>query len=148
MGKIDNKRIENDMIDTMWSFMQMGEMKSNYSALKSACMEMRKMMTQKTAGQRKDRTQDLSWDNLERVKASIIVEAMALVFSGDLEPTLSNPQRSSEDGFDEKISSIKEKASELKDFCGEWDCTVCPFEDGKKCILHDPSNWKLNERGA
>ena len=29
---VDNKRLENGMIDTMWSFLQMGGMKSNYPA--------------------------------------------------------------------------------------------------------------------
>lgn len=82
---INKTRVENDMIDTMWSFLQMGGLKANYPALKQACMEMRKMMMQKTAGQRADRPKDLSWDNLERVKATIIVEAMALVLSGEYE---------------------------------------------------------------
>ena len=44
MGAIDNTRLENDMIDHMWSFLQMGGLKSNYPALKSACMELRQMM--------------------------------------------------------------------------------------------------------
>lgn len=51
----------------------------------SKIMELRKMMTQKTAGQRKDKPKDLSWDNLERVKVTIICEAMALVLSGEYE---------------------------------------------------------------
>lgn len=76
---------ENDMLDIMWNFLQMGGIKANYPALKRACLEMRQMMTQKTAGQRKDRPKDLSWDNLERVKVTIICEAMALVFSGEYE---------------------------------------------------------------
>lgn len=79
---IKPERWENDLLDATWSFMQMGgDLKANYPALKQACLEMRKMMTQKTAGQRKDRPNDLSWDNLERVKVTIICEAMALVFS-------------------------------------------------------------------
>lgn len=87
---INKTRVENDMIDTMWSFLQMGGLKANYPALKQACMEMRKMMMQKTAGQRADRPKDLSWDNLERVKAKIIVEAMALVLSGEYEKEENN----------------------------------------------------------
>lgn len=83
---IKPERWENDLLDATWSFMQMGGgLKANYPALKQACLEMRKMMTQKTAGQRKDRPNDLSWDNLERVKVTIICEAMALVFSGEYE---------------------------------------------------------------
>ena len=65
MGAIDNTRLENDMIDHMWSFLQMGGLKSNYPALKGACMELRQMMMQKTAGQRKDRPHDIPFDNLE-----------------------------------------------------------------------------------
>ena len=76
---------ENDMLDTMWAFMQMGGLKADYPALKEACMELRQMMMQKTAGQRKDKPKDLSWDNLERVKVTIICEAMALVLSGEYE---------------------------------------------------------------
>ncbi len=73
------------MLDTMWAFMQMGGLKADYPALKEACMELRQMMMQKTAGQRKDKPKDLSWDNLERVKVTIICEAMALVLSGEYE---------------------------------------------------------------
>lgn len=39
---------ENPMLDTMWSFMQMGGLKANYPALKEACMELRQMLMQKT----------------------------------------------------------------------------------------------------
>lgn len=80
------KHWENEMLDAMWSFLQMGELKANYPVLKEACMELRQMMMQKTAGQRKDKPKDLSFDNLERVKATIICEAMALVLSGEYEP--------------------------------------------------------------
>lgn len=82
---IEAKPWENDMLDTMWSFLQMGGIEANYPALKEACMELRQLMMQKTAGQRKDKRKDLSFTNLERVKATIIVEAMALVLSGKLE---------------------------------------------------------------
>lgn len=78
-------RMESDMFDTMWAFLQMGGMKSNYPALKEACFELRHMMMQKTAGQRKNKPKDISFENLPRVKNTIIIEAMALVLSGDLE---------------------------------------------------------------
>ena len=77
---------ENPMLDTMWHFMEMGSLKANYPALKEACMEMRQMIMQKTAGQRKDRPKDIPWENWERVKVTIICEAMALVLSGEYEP--------------------------------------------------------------
>lgn len=72
--------------NTMWHFMEMGGLKANYPALKEACMEMRQMIMQKTAGQRKDRPKDIPWENWERVKVTIICEAMALVLSGEYEP--------------------------------------------------------------
>lgn len=82
---MNEQRVENDMFDTMWAFLEMGSQKANYPALKQACMELRKMMMQKTAGQRKDRKKDISFDNLARVKNEIIIEAMALVLSGEFE---------------------------------------------------------------
>lgn len=134
---------ENQMLDTMWSFMQMGRLKSNYPALKEACMELRQMMMQKTAGQRKDRPHDIPFDNLERVKATIIVEAMALVLSGDLENQPVAKAMSEED-LEDMVSAAKKNASALKDFCFEWDCSVCPFEESqKKCVIQTPASWDL-----
>ena len=134
---------ENQMLDTMWSFMQMGGLKSNYPALKEACMELRQMMMQKTAGQRKDRPHDIPFDNLERVKATIIVEAMALVLSGDLENQPVEKAMSEED-LEDIVSAAKKNASALKDFCFEWDCSVCPFEESqKKCVIQTPASWDL-----
>jgi hypothetical protein len=40
---------------------------------------------QKTAGQRKNKKGDISWDNLERIKFTIICEAVLLVLSGKLD---------------------------------------------------------------
>lgn len=140
---VDSKRLENGMIDTMWSFLQMGGMKSNYPALKEACLEMRQLMTQKTAGRRKDSPRDIPFDNLERIKATIIVEAMALVLSGDLEDHAASKSACK----DETVCTAKKNASALKDFCFEWDCAVCPFERGsKKCALYCPSSWNLEDK--
>lgn len=93
---ISESRVENDMFDTMWAFLQMGNQKANYPALKSACMELRQMMMQKTAGQRKDRKKDISFDNLARVKNEIIIEAMALVLSGEYEEGEENGRNSTD----------------------------------------------------
>lgn len=140
---VDSKRLENGMIDTMWSFLQMGGMKSNYPALKEACLEMRQLMMQKTAWQRKDSPRDIPFDNLERIKATIIVEAMALVLSGDLEDHAASKSACK----DETVCAAKKNASALKDFCFEWDCAVCPFERGsKKCALYCPSSWNLEDK--
>lgn len=93
---ISEIRVENDMFDTMWAFLQMGNQKANYPALKSACMELRQMMMQKTAGQRKDKKKDISFDNLARVKNEIIIEAMALVLSGEYEEGEGNGRNSAD----------------------------------------------------
>lgn len=85
VDKIDNQRMERDMFDTMWAFLQMGGQKADYLALKEACMELRQMMMQKTAGQRKNNLKDIPFDNLARIKNTIIIEAMALVLSGEYE---------------------------------------------------------------
>ena len=69
----------------MWVMLQRGGQKSNIPALKQLVNDWVKMTTQKTAGQRKDRPKDLSFDNLERVKMGILCEAVALVLSGDLD---------------------------------------------------------------
>lgn len=35
---------ENDMLDTMWAFMQMGGLKADYPALKEACIVRQKLL--------------------------------------------------------------------------------------------------------
>ena len=46
------------------------------------------MMKQKTAGQRKNAPKDISFDELDMIKNSICIEAMALVLSGELDNLL------------------------------------------------------------
>lgn len=47
------------------------------------------------------------------------------------------------------MSEIEERALEaariLRDFCGEWDCTICPFIEDVYCRLsqHSPVCWKI-----
>ena len=43
------------------------------------------MTTQKTAGQRKETKNDISWDELDMMLMSIVIEATALVLSGRLD---------------------------------------------------------------
>lgn len=43
------------------------------------------MTMQKTAGQRKDRRGDIPFDNLDRLKWTILMEACLLVLSGKLD---------------------------------------------------------------
>lgn len=76
---------QEEQFDTMWSFLQMGGMKSDIPSLKEHCMMLRQMLMQKTAGQRRDKKSDIPFDHLDTVKNIIVVEAMALVLSGDLD---------------------------------------------------------------
>lgn len=84
-GNFKPSRINDDGFDMMWSFLMMGGQKADYPALKEACMELRQMMTQKTAGQRKDRKKDLPLTEFEQVVRRIVLEALALVLSGEWE---------------------------------------------------------------
>ena len=70
----------------MWSFLQPGaHHKPNIAALKEAVNDLCRMTMQKMAGQRRGVKKDLSWDNMERVKFTIICEAVLLVLSGKLD---------------------------------------------------------------
>ena len=52
---IDMDKVRRDSFNAMWGFLQMGWQKSNIPALKEHCEMLRKLMTQKTAGQRADK---------------------------------------------------------------------------------------------
>lgn len=71
----------------MWSFLQPGShQQPNIEALKEAVNDLCHMTMQKTAGQgRYGHRSDISWDNLERLKFTIICEAVLLVLSGKLD---------------------------------------------------------------
>ena len=85
---IDENKMEDSMLDTMFSMLELGGMKmhrGDLEALKAHCLQLRQMMLQKTAGQRKNKPKDLDFANLPRIKNSIILEAMLLVLSGKLD---------------------------------------------------------------
>ena len=69
---------------SLWAAAQNGQ-PFNPDALERAVQNLLQMATQKTAGQRKDKPRDLSWDNLERVRLEILVEATLLVLQGGLD---------------------------------------------------------------
>lgn len=70
---------------TMWAMLQDEGQHFEPDVLEDLVSQWIQVATQKTAGQRKDKPKDLSWDNLERVKMGILGEAVALVLSGKLE---------------------------------------------------------------
>lgn len=71
--------------DTMWTFLMSKGQKSNIPALKEYVYDLIGMTTQKTAGQRKEVKKDISWAELEMTLMSVVIEATALVLSGDLD---------------------------------------------------------------
>ena len=71
--------------DNMWTFLQMGQQKSNIHQLKKAIQDLIHMMTQKTAGQ-KVNTKDISIEqNFDMAVITIVLESVALYLSGDLD---------------------------------------------------------------
>ena len=83
---LQSGRIDDDGFDMMWHFLMMGGQKANYPALKEACMQLRAMMMQKTAGQKKyKKARDVPLTEFEAVIKAIVIEAMALVLSGEFE---------------------------------------------------------------
>lgn len=70
---------------TMWKFLMDKGQKENIPALKEYVYDLIKMATQKTAGQRKEVKDNISWDELDMTLMSIVIEATALVLSGRLD---------------------------------------------------------------
>lgn len=70
---------------SMWAAFRAGGQQANIPALKELVGQWIQMTTQKTAGQRKGKKGEISWDNLERVKMGILCESVALVLSGKLD---------------------------------------------------------------
>ena len=72
--------------EPMWQmFMTFGQ-RSNPEQLKTYVYDLIKMSTQKTAGQRSDKKSDMPWDeNLDMTLWGIVIEATALVLSGQLD---------------------------------------------------------------
>lgn len=77
--------VKHDSFDAMWAFLQMGGQKSDIPGLKEHCEALRKMVTQKTAGQRKDKPNDVEFADLDTLCNFIVIEAMCLYLSGDLD---------------------------------------------------------------
>ena len=80
----DKENPANAIKDTMWKFLMDKGQKSNIPALKEYVYDLIQMTTQKTAGQRNVKDH-ISWDELDMTIMSIVIEATALVLSGDLD---------------------------------------------------------------
>lgn len=83
---LDRDRVKCDALDTMWRFVQIGGLKANVPALKENCELLQRMLTQKTAGQEAYRKRtDVDFADIDAVTNAIVIEAMALWLSGDLD---------------------------------------------------------------
>ena len=72
--------------EPMWTMFKTFGQKPNIPALRKSVYDLIRMSTQKTAGQRSDKAKDISWeDNLDMTLWTIVIEACALVLSGELD---------------------------------------------------------------
>lgn len=76
--------VKHDSFDMMWSFLQMGSQQPNIEVLKENCELLRRMMMQKTVGQRANRPNDVSIAELDNICNIIVIETMCLYLSGTL----------------------------------------------------------------
>jgi len=76
----------NAIKDTMWAFLMDKGQKANIPALKGYVYDLIQMTTQKTGGQEKYAAKShISWEELDMTLMSIVIEATALVLSGELD---------------------------------------------------------------
>lgn len=75
----------NNIKDMMWSFLMEHGQKANIPALKEAVYDLIHATTQKDAGQRKNGPKNYDWGNLDMLFMEIVIEATALVLSGELD---------------------------------------------------------------
>ena len=74
----------NQIKDAMWAFLMDHGQQANIPALKEYVYDLIQMTTQKDTGQRKTKN-NIPWDHLDMTIMSIVVEATALVLSGELD---------------------------------------------------------------
>lgn len=82
---VEGDRVKRDSFDAMWSFLMLGGQKTNIPTLKEHYEILQRALLQKTAGQRKNLPHDVDWKELDAVINVIVIEAMALYLSGDLD---------------------------------------------------------------
>lgn len=86
----------NSIKNTMWTFLMDGGQKANVPALKEYVYDLVRMTTQKTAGQRKTAKNGIPWEELDMTLMSIVIEATALVLSGELDQLEKKTDRAEE----------------------------------------------------
>jgi len=85
MSGVNHPAWAKDQLDAMFSFLMMGEQKANVPVLIENLEKLRRMLTQKTGGQKQyAKKDDVSFDDLWTVCNIIVIESMALYLSGGL----------------------------------------------------------------
>lgn len=87
MPKHNIEELDKGQLDLMWNFMRFkcGQ-KSNIPLLKQNLDELRQLMIQKTGGQEQyKKAYEVSFDDLGTIINCIVIEAMQLYLSGDLD---------------------------------------------------------------
>lgn len=76
-----------ESLDKMWDFLKLRHgQKANIPALKGHLNDLRTMLTQKSAGQAKySKSNYISFDDLDTTINCIVIEAMQLYLSGELD---------------------------------------------------------------
>lgn len=86
MAKRTIKELDEGQLELMWSFMMMGNQRANIPRLKELLDQLRQLMIQKTAGQRRDDpSETVSFEDLGTITNCIVIEAMCLYLSGELD---------------------------------------------------------------
>lgn len=92
---MNDKRVKYEALDAMWAFVQMGAYQlhtEGIDAMKDACEQLRHMLVQKTAGQRRDKRGDVDFHELDAVTNTIVICAMILYLSGSLDMLGGDPR--------------------------------------------------------
>lgn len=89
----------NEMKEVMWKFLMDYGQQANIPALKSYVYDLIQMTTQKTAGQRQVKGH-ISWEELDMIMIGIVIEATALVLSGELDKLSENDGDEADHGIE------------------------------------------------
>ena len=75
------EELDTGQLEMMWNFLRIGYQKPNVPALKESCNMLRKLLIQKTAGQK----EGISFEDIGTLINCIVIEALCLYLSGDLD---------------------------------------------------------------
>lgn len=85
---MDNKVVKYDALSDMFSFLRMGSIRlseADISSLEEHCRMLVQMMTQKSAGQRRYKQNDVDFSLLDAITNNIVIGALTLYLSGSLD---------------------------------------------------------------